>query len=430
MFSLKRSSLLMLPAVLTMLVVACGDDPTPTSPPPPPPPEEPTPTPTVALADQEGVIFIEAIRYEEGLIELRIGPDPKLGYEANTILKSDEGDGWTIQLDVGDILAVGEISQSGAVPHAFTIGELGVRFPLHADEGGGAVAPWKFPFLDEGIYAIGDGHDHGTAIILVGDVELPSYLPVTYVLDEIRLRDEAIELRMGPTSYWGYDAEARVRTDEVENITITINVGDTLEFPDGFTVGGSANNSHILTIDDLGISFEIAPGQDTNLGYQITPTEPGTYPIYDAAYPELGSIAIVVNVPGVALPVTYELDEIRVRDTVFELRMGPTTAWGYAADARIRTDDGANGIREVDDITITINVGDKLVFPDGLTGSGSATETHFITIVELGIDAEIAPGADTNLGLEMAPTEAGTLRLFCSLHPEPEVHGNFFIVVQ
>ena len=112
MLSLKRLSLLMLPVVLMLFVVACGDDPTATPTSPPPPPDEPTPTPTVALADQEGVTFVEAIRFDEGLIELRIGPDPRLGYEANAILKSNEGDGWTIQLDIGDVLAVGEISQA------------------------------------------------------------------------------------------------------------------------------------------------------------------------------------------------------------------------------------------------------------------------------------------------------------------------------
>ena len=342
------------------------------------------------------------------------------------------GSSIVIHIQAGDTVRFEQVRQSAdsTTAHHFTIRGLDISFEVRP--GADTNLGYKITPTEAGTYRAFDAArpDLGSISIVVEAATDPADVPMTYVLDEVRMLDEAIELRMGPTSYWGYDAEARVRTDEVENITITINVGDTLEFPDGFTVGGSANNSHILTIDDLGISFEIAPGQDTNLGYKITPTEPGTYPLYDAAYPELGSIAIVVNVPGVTLPVTYELDEIRVRDTVFELRMGPTTAWGYAADARIRTDDGANGIREVDDITITINVGDKLVFPDGLTGSGSATETHFITIVELGIDAEIAPGADTNLGLEMAPTEAGTLRLFCSLHPEPEVHGNFFIVVQ
>ena len=83
------------------------------------------------------------------------------------------------------------------------------------------------------------------------------------------------------------------------------------------------------------------------------------------------------------------------------------------------------------DITITINVGDSLVFPDGLTSSSSNSESHYVTIDELGIDIEIPvdDGGGIQPGYTITPTEAGTFRLYCSAHPEPEAHGNFFIVV-
>jgi len=48
---------------------------------------------------------------------------------------------------------------------------------------------------------------------------------------------------MGDTAAWGYDAGLRVRTDEVGDITITIALGDTVEFPDGLT--GSSSNTGI-----------------------------------------------------------------------------------------------------------------------------------------------------------------------------------------
>ena len=125
-------------------------------------------------------------------------------------------------------------------------------------------------------------------------------------------------------------------------------------------------------------------------------------------------------------PVVYTLDEIKVRDTIFEVRMGDTLAWGYgddprsAAADRIRTD-------EVGDIVITINVGDSLVFPDGLTTSSGNSETHYFTIDALSVDLPAAPNEDIEPGFIIAPAEAGAYRLYCSAHPD--AHGSVFIVV-
>ena len=453
MLSVKRLTLLMLPAVLMLLAVACAEDPTatPTSEPPAPtatattPPPEPTatatpvptavppePTPTV----QEGVIEIEAIRYEDDLIELRVGPEPRFGYEANARIKSNEGGGWIIQLDVGDTLIVGEIEQSSSrstLPHAFTAADLGVRFPLDAVEGGGTVSGWKFTFYDEGVYVIGDAHEHGKAFILVGDVEIGGYLPVTYTLDEIRVRDTIFELRMGDTIAWGYgddprSAESdRIRTDEVGDITITINLGDSLVFPDGLTGSGSSTETHFITIDELGINAEIAPGADTNAGLVMQPTETGTFRLYCSAHPDPavhGNFFIVVNEPpaGGPEPVVYTLDQIRLRDAAIELRIGEEDALGFPAGERVTSADG-------NVVTITINAGDSLVFPAGFTGSGSNTETHYLTIDELGIDIAVEIGnRETALGFIITPAEPGIYRVYCSAHPD--AHGDFTIVAE
>ena len=442
--SVKRLTLLLLPAILMMLAVACGEDPTatPTSEPPAPtatataPAPEPTATPEPTVAPPEPTptpeagIMIDSIRYEDGLIELRIGPEPRFGYDADARIRSNEEGGWIIQLDVGDRLVVGQVSQSDSStePHSFTIKEAGVNFPLDALQAGGPIVPWKYDFFDEGVYEVGDSHDHGTAYILVGDVEIPAGTPaVTYTLDEIRMRDEAIELRMGSTAHWGYDVAQRVRTDEVENITITINAGDTLEFPDGFT--GSSGNTimHIFTIDGLGISINVGPGEDTSLGYRITPTEPGTYLIYDAANPDLGSIAIVVRVPGPA-PTVHTLRSIRVRDTLFDVRLGDEPALGYPAG--YHAESGPFEGRPGEDVLMTINLGDSIVFENGVNGSNRNTESHFFTIDALGIDVELPPDGEDRLGsnFTIAPTEVGTLRLYCSAHPD--AHGSILIVVQ
>ena len=382
-------------------------------------------------AGEEGIIDIDGIRFEDGLIELRIGPNPRLGYEANARPKSNEGDGWIIKLDIGDKLIVGQISQSGSrstVPHAFRIADLGVGFPLDAIEGGGPVAPWTFTFFDEGVYAIGDAHEHGTALIVVGNPVMEGpYRPVVYTLDQIRLRDAAIELRIGEEDALGFPAGERVTSAGGNDVTITINAGDSLVFPAGFTGSSGNTATHFLTITELGIDVAVEIGnRETALGFVIAPTEPGTYRVFCSAHPDdHGNFTLVVNEPPSAgpQPVTYTLDQVRLRDAAIEMRMGDTTAWGYNAGDRVTTADG-------NDVTVTINAGDSLVFPAGITASSGNTEKHFFTIDELGIDigVEIA-NRETALGLIITPTEAGTFRVYCSAHPDTH-GGNFTLVVE
>ena len=395
-----------------------------------------------AAAAEEGVVEVAAFVYEDGLIELRIGSTPTSGYEAEQRIKSNEGDGWIIKLEVGDQLVVGEIRQSSSrstTPHSFTISELGINFPLHADEAGGPAAPWKFFFFDEGIYTVGDAHgdEHGTATIIVGDPVIGGYRPVTYTLDEIRVRDTIFELRMGDTIAWGYGddprsaAADRIRTDEVGDITITINVGDTLLFPDGLTGSGSATETHFITIDEFGINAEIAPGADTNADLEITPTKAGTFRLYCSLHPDPavhGNFFIVVNEPPGAAPepVVYTLNMIRIRDGLFDVRMGDTAYWGY--DAGMRVESGPYEGKPGQDVLMTINVGDSIVFESGVNGSNGNTETHFLTIDALGIDIELAPGSSTDPGYTIAPTEPGTYRLYCSAHPDD--HGSVLLVVE
>ena len=123
----------------------------------------------------------------------------------------------------------------------------------------------------------------------------------------------------------------------------------------------------------------------------------------------------------------YTLDEFKFRDGLMELRMGDTTAWGYDAGETIRS--GPRGDDPGRDIVVTISVGDALVFPNGLTSSGSSsTETHFFTIDELGINEAIDPGEDTNFGYTLSPPEPGTYRIYCSAHPD--AHGSVVLIVQ
>ena len=434
MLTIKRIWAVLVPVVLLSLLAACQSDPTatpvptatptpaPTATPTPVPPPTPTPTPDPAA----GALVIESIVFEDEHIVITMGPEAGGGFEAGEVARSKEGDGWAIWLDPGDKVFVREISQSPTAVdrHQFAMPDLGVGFPLHEIDAGGPVTNWKFTFYDEGLYAIRDAHNHGRAFFAVGDVDLTAYTPVTYILDEIRVRDDVWELRTGTDPLWGYEAEQRVRTDEVGDIRIFLNAGDKIVFPDGLT--GSSGNAatYFVTIDEIGLDAEVPPGEDTNPGIELEFPEPGVYRLYDSSDPEhtKGNFFIIVATPPTGQPATYELDEIRVRDDVWELRIGATAYWGYEVEQRVRTD-------EVGDIRIAINAGDKIVFPDGLTGSSGNAATYFVTIDEIGLDAEVPPGEDTNLGIELVFEEPGVYRLYDSSDPE-HTKGNFFIIVQ
>jgi len=424
MLSNKRFILLALTTMAMFILAACSsDDPTATATSAPPP--EPTPTPTI---DRDaGAVVVQSLLFEDDDIVLTVGDVAAGGYEAGEVLRSTEGNGWAIMLDIGDKLVIKDIRQTGSdLKHRFALPDMSVGFPLHPLDNGGPLTPWRFTFFDEGIYVIGDAHKHGKAVIAVGDVDLGGYVPVTYILDEIRVRDSAFELRMGDTAFWGYDAEARIRTDKADSVTITINEGDTIVLPDGITAGGSNSDIHKFNLDVLGLAVDLPPDTDSNPGIKLTFDTAGTYKIYDSLHPtgHGNDFVIIVNPEpaGGPLPVTYILDEIRVRDGAFELRMGADAAWGYEAEARIRSD-------KVDEVRIFLNAGDKLVLPDGITAGGSNETTSFFTIDVLGLDVELPPDTDSNPGIELLFEESGTYRVYDSSDPT-NAKGAFFIYVK
>ena len=93
------------------------------------------------------------------------------------------------------------------------------------------------------------------------------------------------------------------------------------------------------------------------------------------------------------------------------------------------SDEQTEMLTRVGDIRIALNAGDKIVFPDGLTGSSGNAATYFVTIDEIGLDAEVPPGEDTNLGIELVFEGPGVYRLYDSSDPE-HTKGNIFIIVQ
>ena len=406
---------------------------------------------------------------EDGKFELRMGAEAYFGYDAEARIPTIPG---LIEItlgpiQVGDTISFARCRQSGSrssVTHHFTVEALGIDYNLDdgrfgADPPGGAVGDSDDPtnnceltFDAPGEYLITDSTDpdgHGVATIIVEGEAMGAAGPVTYTFGDFVLEDGKFELRMGAEAYFGYDAEARIPTiPGLIEITLgPIQVGDTISFARCRQSGSRSSVTHHFTVEALGIDYNLDDGRfgadppggavgdsdDPTNNCELTFDAPGEYLITDSTDPDGHGVAKII-VEGEAMsmaaePVVYTLDEIRVRDAVFELRMGDTIAWGYgeggtgAAADRIRTDELGG------DIVITLNVGDSLVFPDGLTSSGSNTEAHAVTIDELGIDVAIPLGEDVEPGFTITVTEAGTFRLYCSVHPDETAHGGSILLV-
>ena len=93
--------------------------------------------------------------------------------------------------------------------------------------------------------------------------------------------------KMGADSYWGYEPETRIESAEVEGV-MTINLGDSIVFTEGFHSSGSRSTSvHNFTITELGIDVAIEAGARDQLpGFTVKPTEPGEYIIHCSVHPD------------------------------------------------------------------------------------------------------------------------------------------------
>ena len=311
MFSMKRLGLVMLPAVLMLLVAACGDDPTatprptatPTSAPEPTatpePPPAPTATPTTApepepAAEFDGTYVLRDVVVEDGKFELRMGPTAYWAYDAEQRIPTIPGLIEIVMgpIRVGEIISFARCRQSGrrsTKPHNFTIEGLGIDFEPVGRE------PYSITFDTAGTFVIDDSTDpgeHGTAKIIV-EGEAVAAAGVTYEINTISIEDGKIELRMGAEAYWGYAADQRdINSNEGDGWVITVNVGDALNIEVLAVSGRRSTKPHSFTIEGLGIDFEPV-GREP---YSITFDTAGTFVIDDSTDPgEHGTAKIIVE---------------------------------------------------------------------------------------------------------------------------------------
>ena len=426
--------------LIAVLAAACGADATatPTEGPPatataaPEPTDvpEPTPTPTIpppAIAEpctpaEGGTVYeISEFVVEDGSFELGMGAEAYWGYEAGQRVSSTEG-GIIIKVSPNDIIRIGTVrSGSSTNPHAFTVAALGVDIPLAPGESRDGV---EIAVCEIGSYAIDDNVDrgrHGLAEIISKERKEPTGGPVIYMLDNWVVEDGNFELRMGSEPYFGYDAEARISSNRGEGITMTANVGDTLQFARLRQSGSRSTKPHNFTIEGLGIDIPLADAAVEP--FEIVLTIEGTFVIDDSTDPGEHGKAVLIVGPALATGTVYEVDAFVVEDGNFEMRM-LEGYWGYQMEGRPTTRSA--------EILITAKVGDTIKFGVIRQSGSRSTKAHHFTIEGLGIDINLDETYGTGGGrvepFEIKLDQAGTFVIDDAT--DPGEHGKATIVVE
>ncbi len=264
----------------------------------------------------DGTYVVGDFIVEDGKFVLEMGATPYWGYDAEQGVPTIPGLNEIIigPIQVGEILSFTRCRQSGSrspdTIHHLTIDALGIDFNLDdgrrgSDPPGGTIGEPDEgvtcdigPFTAAGEYLIYDSTDpdgHGVAkIIVVGEATAAG--ATVYTINEFNLEDGLIELRMAATPYWGYEAEARLMSNEAA-LVITVNVGDSIVLEDGFNVSSSRSSSdRHFTITELGIDILVLVGErDIMPGYAIEATTAGTFSIHDSGDPGVVPITLIVQ---------------------------------------------------------------------------------------------------------------------------------------
>ena len=117
----------------------------------------------------------------------------------------------------------------------------------------------------------------------------------------------------------------------------------------------------------------------------------------------------------------YEVAELVVDDERFELRMGTERFWGYAPEAVVSSTAPLGGI------AMRVSPGDTIRFATVRSSASGSTRVHGITVPELGVDIELAPGESRDR-VEIVVCELGTYAI--DDYRDPGSHAYADIIVE
>ena len=264
----------------------------------------------------DGTYVLGDFIVEDGKFVLEMGETPYWGYTALQAIPTIPSLNEIVigPIQVGEILSFERCRQSGSRSpvniHHMTIDALGIDYNLDdgrrgSDPPGGTIGEPDEgvtcdigPFTAAGEYLIYDSTDpdgHGVAKIIVEGEAMAAEATV-YTINEFNLEDGLMELRLAATPYWGYEAGARLKSNEAE-LVITVNVGDSIVLEDGFNVSSSRSSSdRHFTITELGIDILGPVGErDIMPGFTIEMTTAGTFSIHDSGDPGVVPITLIVQ---------------------------------------------------------------------------------------------------------------------------------------
>ena len=131
--------------------------------------------------------------------------------------------------------------------------------------------------------------------------------------------------------------------------------------------------------------------------------------------------AIAEPCPPSADGTVYEVAELIIEDERFELRMGTERFWGYAAEETISSTAPLGGI------AMRVSPGDTIRIATVRSSSSRSTRVHGITVPELGVDLELAPGESVD-GVDIVACELGTFAI--DDYRDPGAHAYADIIVE
>ena len=223
-------------------------------------------------------------------------------------------------------------------------------------------------------------------------------------------------LRVGPDGLSGYEPGSEISSQEGDGIVLTYELGDNLEI-DIRASATASTGLHGLNISELFIDELFAPG-DVFRGFSRELGQAGEFKVIDP-YSEQGQFTIAVVGVEIRPPQIFEVDQIVLRDGLFEIRVGAEGKWGYPADARpLSTDPGG--------IVMKFIVGDTLKASRVRISGSSSTTAHGFAVPELGIQEVYELGSDDGT-FEYTFTQTGE---YTVVDPHGDDHGVWKIVIK
>ena len=235
--------------------------------------------------------------------------------------------------------------------------------------------------------------------------------------NEIVIEDGRWVLRVGPEGISGYEPGSEISSQEGDGIVLAYELGDNLEI-DIRASATASTGIHGLAIPELFIEEVLAPG-DVFRGFSRELGTAGDFKVTDPFSEEQGQFTIVVVGVEVRPPQVFEIDQIVLRDGLFEIRVGAEGRWGYPADARpLSTDPGG--------VVMKFIVGDTLKVGTVRISGSASTTAHGFASEELGFEEIFELGAEERT-FEYTFTQAGE---YVITDPHGDDHGLWTIVVK